>query len=154
MKLKSIIMFFAVAVMALSAYAQPQGGFGQMDPEERIKNQIERMKTDLTLNEDQVKKVEVVIRKYSKKQSEMFEEMRNGGGGGDFTQMREKMQTMREEQTKELKPIFTAEQLKKYEELEKEREEQRRQRMGGGGGPGGPGGQAPERRGAQRGTGN
>lgn len=149
MKFKGIILIVGV-LLSLATVAQPPGGQGQgrqFDPEQMIKRQTDQMVTDLGLNADQTKKVEALNRKYSDKMREMFQANRDAGG--DFSQMREKMTALREEKNKELKPILTEDQMKKYLELEQKRMEERRQRFGGG-----QGGPPPGRRGQQRGGGN
>ena len=147
MKLKGIILILGL-LMSIMTYAQPPGGQGrQFDPEQMVKRRTDQMVTDLGLNADQTKKVEAVIKTYSDKRMKMFQENRDKGG--DWTQMREKMTAMRDEENKELKPILTEDQMKKYLELEQKRMEERRQRFGGG-----QDGASPQRRGQQRGGGN
>lgn len=130
-KIGLLLTAMLFAVMFVSA--QPGGG---MDPAERAKRQVEQLKTTLSLNADQVTKVEAIVKKYGEQQSKMFQEMMDGGG--DREAMRGKMTKMREDQTKEIKAVLTADQSKKYDEYLKEQDARRQQ--GGFGGPGGGGG--------------
>ena len=65
-----------------------------------------------------------------KKMAKMREEMQGGGGPSD--EMRAKMTKIRDDQSKEMKKILTADQYVKYE---KYLEERRAARQQGGGGP-------------------
>ena len=129
------ILFFMMFAVATLSMAQGFGGGGgmQMDPEERAKQQTAQIKEAVGLNADQEKKVLAINLEQGKAQAKMFEDMQ--GGGGDFSAMREKMTAMREETSKKLKEVLTADQWTKYEKWQ---EEQRSQR-GGFGGPGGGG---------------
>jgi N-methylhydantoinase B/oxoprolinase/acetone carboxylase alpha subunit len=127
------LLLTAILFAVMFVNAQPGGGM--MDPAERAKRTVEQLKTTLSLNADQVTKVEAVVKKYGEKQSQMFQEM---GQGGDRDAMREKMTKMREDQTKEIKTLLTPDQVKKYDTYLKEQEARRAQ--GGFGGPGGGGG--------------
>lgn len=150
MKLKGTILILGL-LMSMITFAQPPGGQGQgmgrMDPAERAKFQTEQMKTDLGLNADQTTKVEAINKKYGEKMSAMFQANRDGGG--DFSQMREKMTALNEDKNKELKTVLTEDQMKKYLEIEQKRMEEMRQRRASG-----QQGPPPERRGQQRGGGN
>jgi periplasmic protein CpxP/Spy len=102
----------------------------QPDPAEMVKRQVDQLTEACSLTKDQVPKVEVIVKKYSEKMMAMFQEM---GGGGDRDAMREKMTKNREEQSKEIKAILTADQAKKYDKFLAEQMERMRQ-MGGPGG--------------------
>ncbi|MFA9388879.1 MAG: hypothetical protein ACERKD_03680 [Prolixibacteraceae bacterium] len=149
MKARSIVLILGLLMSGMT-FAQAPGGQGQgrqTDPVERAKRQTEQMKTDLGLSADQTAKVEVINKKYAEKMSEIFKDMQSSGG--DRSKVREKMDVLNTEKTAELKPVLTADQLKKYIEIEEKRREEMRQRRSGG-----QQGPAPERRGQQRGTGN
>lgn len=121
-------LFIMMLALTVTSMAQGFGGGGmQMDPEERAKRTTEQIKEAVGLNADQEKKVLDLNIEQGKKQSKMFEEMQ--GGGGDMEGMREKMTAMREETSKKLKEILTAEQWTKYEKWQ----EERRSQFGGGG---------------------
>ena len=95
------------------------GGKGGGRP--TVEQQLEQMTTDLNLTDDQKPKVKVVLEDYAKKRQEL-------SAGGDRNQASEKAQPIRDERTKKLKEILTAEQFGKYEKAQ----EERRSRMGGG----------------------
>ncbi len=122
------ILVFVLILGFSSLMAQDQGGRDRrnMDPAERAKEELKQMDENLDLSKDQEKKVYDILLEGNKKRSEMFQEMRNGGG--DREAMREKMTTMREEQNKKLKGVLTKEQWPKYEKMM----EERRQRGPGG----------------------
>jgi periplasmic protein CpxP/Spy len=116
-------LLFAVVLVN----AQPgQGGQGgqRMSAEDRAKRQVEQLTTTLGLNKDQATKVEAVILKYSKQQSELFQSM---GQGGDRDAMRTKMTAMRESQTKEIKAVLTKDQADKYDKYLQEQQSRRGQ---------------------------
>ncbi|MBN1924560.1 MAG: hypothetical protein JW798_01885 [Prolixibacteraceae bacterium] len=140
---KVIITLIAGLMITLAGIAQPPGP-GQFDPEEMVKRQTEQMVEDLSLNDDQTKKVEAINRKYGEKTREMFQSAQ-----GNFEGMREKMETIREEKNGELKAVLTEDQYNKYIEIEKKRMEERRNRWR----EGGQQGQSNGRRGGQRGNG-
>jgi Spy/CpxP family protein refolding chaperone len=128
--LLSVLMIFGLMVKA-------QPGGGMMDPAEMVKRNVDQINQTCTLTKEQLPKVEAIVKKYSDKTMEMFQGMQ-GGGGGDFSAMREKMTKLQDDQTKELKAVLTAEQSAKYDKFLQERRERMRQ-MGGPGGQGGPG---------------
>lgn len=142
--MKNLLIMIAL-FFAMGLQAQPPGGQGrQFDRDEMVKRQTKDMVENLSLNEDQTKKVSELNEKYAEKMGEIFQ-----NANGDFSGMREKMGKLREEKNEELKTVLTEEQFKKYLELEEKRmEEMRQRRQNGGPGPGG------ERRGRPRGGGN
>ncbi|MBN2637364.1 MAG: hypothetical protein JXR61_13910 [Prolixibacteraceae bacterium] len=120
-------LFIMMLALTVTSMAQGFGGGQQMTPEERAKQTTAQIKEAVGLNADQEKKVLDLNIEQGKKQSKMFEEMQ--GGGGDMEGMREKMTAMREETSKKLKEILTADQWTKYEKWQ----EERRAQFGGGG---------------------
>lgn len=94
-------------------------------PESMAQRETEWMTTELELTEDQVAKVDAINLKYAEKMAELFQ----GGPGGDFEAMREKMNEMNTQKRAEFEDILTDDQLQKYDEYMAEN--QRR-------GPGGP----------------
>ena len=77
-----------------------------------VEQQMERLTTELSLTAEQKPKVEAVVKETNKKMQEIFND-----SSTDRSQMREKMQPIREEQTKKMKAILTEEQFKKYQEM-------------------------------------
>ena len=100
--------------------------------ESMAQRETEWMTKELSLSEDQVKKVNAINLKYAEKQAEMFQ----GGPGGDFEAMQKKMKEINDQKRAEFEGVLTAEQLKKYDDYVA-------QNQRGPGGPGRPGGGAP-----------
>lgn len=110
----------------------------QMNPEEMIKRQTQRLTTELKLSKDQEAKVSEVYKKYQGKQNVDFAKMRDASDE-ERKKMREEMMKVQTERNKEIRAILTPEQAKIFDENQKKREEMMRNgqgRMGGfGGGP-------------------
>ncbi len=109
---KQILSLVTVLLLASSfcmAQNPPREGRGQRG------GMIERMKTELSLSDEQVAQMK-----------EFFGQMRQGQQGERPT--REQMQKMREDMDAKLKKILTEEQYAKYEKMRKERRPQRPQR--------------------------
>jgi len=121
--MKKIFMLACMLTFAFMISAQGGQGGGQMTPEQRAKfqaDQLERYKTELKLNDKQFADFKKIEDEYNKK-------LQDARQGGNFD--REAMTKMREERTKKIKAVITADQFKKFEELEAAR----MQRQGGGG---------------------
>lgn len=127
MKKLGLLLLFAMIIATVSV-AQDRG-MGNFDPKEMAKRQTDDLTKLLTLNKDQQKKVLELNQKSAESMQKMRDEMMNGGG--DREKMREQMTKSRDEQTKEMKKILTADQFTKYEKYLEER------RSGRQGGPGG-----------------
>jgi len=109
----------------------------QMNPEEMVKRQTQRLVEELKLNKDQEAKVLAINKKYMEKQSGDWSKMRDASDE-ERTKMREVRTKVQEEKNKEIKALLTAEQVKLFDENLKKREEMRKNgqgRMGGFGGP-------------------
>ncbi len=123
------LIIAALLVVSVSAFAQ--GGQGQrMSPEERTKAQLEKLTTELKLDEKQIEQIKPILTEQSVKNQAMRTEMMGGGSPGDMTdEQREAFRKKRTEITEatntKLKAILTPEQFKKMIELE----EANRQRM-------------------------
>ncbi|MFA7419501.1 MAG: hypothetical protein WCZ90_07430 [Melioribacteraceae bacterium] len=125
MKVKAI---FAIAVMfvlslAANSYAQMGGG---MSPEERMKRTLEEYKTKLTLTDEQVVKVEAIL----KAQTEEMATIR-ANAGGDREAMRSAITELRAKTDKQVEELLTDEQKVAFKKLQEERA-QRMQGMGRG----------------------
>jgi hypothetical protein len=90
-----------------------------------------RVLAELNLNEKQEKQVREIVEAHGKKMAEMFEKIR--GGKLDPKDAREELEKLRTELNKELKPVLSDEQMKKFEGMMQR----------GPFGPGGPGGERP-----------
>ncbi len=97
--------------------AGKKGGFPS------IEQRMDRLSTELNLTDAQKPKVKAVLEDTDKKRQELRDVPQD--------QRREKMQALREEETKKMKEILTPEQFEKYQAMPR----------GGRGGPGGPGGE-------------
>lgn len=96
-------------------FSQPQ----PPTPEAMAQRETEWMTTELELTEDQVAKVDPINLKYAEKIVELFQ----GGTGGDFEALREKMNEMNAQKRTEFEDILTADQVKKYDEYLAERQQ-------------------------------
>jgi periplasmic protein CpxP/Spy len=119
------LLFATLFVTLMFVNAQP----GNFDPEAMIQRQVDQIKEACDLTDEQVPQVKAVVKKYSDKMMELFQDM---GPGGDREAMREKMTENREKQTQEIKEILTDEQDAKYDAFLEEQAERRRNRGGGG----------------------
>ncbi|MCE2903150.1 MAG: hypothetical protein ACK6DP_05435 [Gemmatimonas sp.] len=111
----------AAAVLAMAVPASAQGGMGggmggqQMSPEQRIARQKEMLFKDITLSADQSAKADTIMMQGMRKQMEMMQAAR--GGGGDMGAMREQMQKLNTDRNNALKALLTTdEQKKKFDE--------------------------------------
>ena len=84
-----------------------------MSAEDRAKSETAWMKTDLSLTDQQVVKVDTINLKYAK----MREGMRGQFQQGDRDAMRAKMLEMQNQKNAELKTVLTEDQMKKYLEV-------------------------------------
>lgn len=125
---KVLGLFLVVLICSLPAYAQKGKCDGKMgDPSKRI----EKMITDLKLNEQQAVDFRRIhqdfMEKMKKERNEMQADMQK-----DRTKMREKMQAMQEERNVEIKKILTEDQYKLYLEKQKEQQMRNSHKKGGG----------------------
>jgi hypothetical protein len=111
---------FLVAAILLSSFALSHAQFPET-PEAAAKQNVEWVKTFLTLNADQTTKVEAIFLDFSKKQFAIFE-----SGDFDF----EQFQKLQADQETALGKVISKEQLETYKKKYQERMEAL---MGGGG---------------------
>ncbi len=112
----------------------PGGGRQQMNPEEMLKRQTQRLVEDLKLNKDQEAKVSAINKKYADKNPGGWQKMRDASDE-ERTKFREEMKKVNEEKNKEIKALLTADQIKLFDEMQKKREEARKNNPGGNWGP-------------------
>ncbi|NML19947.1 hypothetical protein HHL16_03630 [Pseudoflavitalea sp. G-6-1-2] len=129
--MKKIFLLMAAVMLSATMVVKAQGGGMQRRTvEENVKLVLEKL-APLSLDKDQTVKTDTALTHYFKDRDKMFEEMRNGGG--DRSQMREKMMKLSSDRDDELKKIFTDDQFKKWkEEIEPAMRPQRGGRGGGG----------------------
>jgi len=125
MKVKAIFAMAAMFVLSLAAnsYAQMGGG---LSPEERMKRTMDEYKTKLTLTDEQVVKVEAVL----KAQTEEMTKIRENAGG-DREAMRTAITELRAKTDKQVEELLTDEQKVIFKKMQEERA-QRMQGMGRG----------------------
>lgn len=104
-------------------------GPGNFDQGAFIDRQMDQMKENLDLSDDQEEQIREILAEGSDRMQKAREEMRDGGG--DFEAMRETMQIMREEQDSKIKAILSEEQWGEYEAMQEEMRANRGNRMGG-----------------------
>ena len=136
---------FAILIIIASFLAMPmfgQRGTGQGRPqgnrpqprqmtEENVKERVNRLASNLEMNEDQKKKImDYELELYKKNQVERQRMM------GDRESMRAYMMKQREEREKKYKEVLTKEQWEKYQEFREQRRRdfKNRQRDDGGDG--------------------
>jgi Spy/CpxP family protein refolding chaperone len=115
-----------------------RGNRPQMDPEQMVQRQTQRMVEELKLNKDQEAKVLAINKKYMEKQSVDWSKMRDASDA-ERAKMRETMMKVQAEKNKEIKALLTPDQVKLFDEAQKKREEMMKngqRRMGSQGGNG------------------
>lgn len=115
----------------------PRGDRPQMNPEEMVKRQTQRLVEELKLNKDQEAKVLAINKKYTEKRPFDFAKMRDASDE-ERAKMREEMMKIQVEKNKEIRAVLTPEQAKIFDENQKKREEMRKNGQGRGGFGGGP----------------
>ena len=148
------ILFVVLLFAAGASFAQERGGGErpsktmngrpggqgrpQMNPEQMVQRQTQRLVEELKLNKDQEAKVLAINKKYMEKNPFDFSKMRDASDA-ERAKMREEMRKVQEEKNKEIKTVLTPEQVKLFDENLKKREEMRRNGQGFQGGQGAPG---------------
>lgn len=105
-------VIFSIACMFVIFGANAQH---KHDPEKGAKKQTEWMKTELSLSDDQVTKVENINLTYAQKRKEMRESMHK------------QMKSLEQDKQKELSAVLSKEQLEKLEAKKAEMKKHRRQ---------------------------
>lgn len=111
---KGSLLILAIALLGVGTAAAQDA---KINPETIAKNLTEKMKTDLTLSDDQNSKVYTINLKFV----QQAETIRNSGDE-KLAKLRA-IKSANEEKTKELKAVLTKEQFEKYEEMQKEKKE-------------------------------
>jgi biopolymer transport protein ExbB/TolQ len=114
--MKKILVFALMVMLGLgSAFAQQRGG----DPAQRLQRSVDRLKEALSLTDDQVTKITPILKDAQEKQTAAFQKMRDSGGNFDREKMRADMKKANDEVDAKIKPILTADQVKKLAEYRK-----------------------------------
>ena len=74
--ISSLFLFMALGVSAQQHGPQHRGQRGHMNPEEMVKKQVEQMKTELKLNEQQEKQVKDLFTENIKQRGELMKKRR------------------------------------------------------------------------------
>ncbi len=119
----SIVVLFLFA-MCMNSFAQMGGG----DPQERLKRNLEDLKTRLKLTDVQYKKVDTILTAQMTEMGKIRD-----AANGDFESMRTKMTELREKTDKKVIAVLTKDQIVEYKKIQEERAARMRQMMGGGG---------------------
>ena len=114
-----------------------RGGRPQMNPEEMIKRQTQRLVDELKLTKEQEAKVTAINKKYMDMQSGNRNKIRDASDE-EIQKMRDEMQKNQAEKNKEIKAVLTPEQVKLFDENLKKREAMRNSGQPRTGAPGGP----------------
>ncbi len=84
---------------------------GRMTPEQRTQNQLDKMKTELSLTDDQVAKIKPIL---SDRQAQMMK-LRNDGA--DPSTMKAQRKTIMQDADKKITAILTPDQIQKYKDM-------------------------------------
>ena len=126
--ISSLFLLMTLGVSAQHQGPQHHGQKMQMNPEEMIKKAVDRMKTELKLNEKQEKQVKELFTENFKKRGELMKKYQ-----GQRDSMIFYGKKMEEKQNLDLKKILTPEQYKTYltnlEKQKQEREKLRKEMM-------------------------
>ena len=81
--ISSLFLFMVLGVSAQQHGPQHRGQRGHMNPEEMVKKQVEQMKTELKLNEQQEKQVKDLLTENIKQRGELDEKISRPTGFRD-----------------------------------------------------------------------
>lgn len=112
MKMKKVlvlVLFMAFVVNSMVAQAP------KVSREQRLKMRLEQLKSELNLNDSQVKQIETL---FTAQDEQMKDLRKNGEASRD--QNRDKMKQLRNERETKMKEILTPEQYPKFVESQKE----------------------------------
>lgn len=126
LKMKKLSLVAALVLGGLVACSitanaqQDQGGKkGGKGGRPTVDQQLEKMTTDLSLTDEQKPKVKAALEDTSKKMKELY------SGDVPQEQRREKVQPIRDGETKKMKEILTTEQFGKWQKIQEERRSRR-----------------------------
>ena len=111
---KQVLLFLFAALVSIGAVNAQDGGGQRITPEERTKSAMEKIAV-LNLAADAKTKTEVIIGDFYKAQQKAMQDMRASGAMDRDAMMAKRKELAAERDTK-LKAVFTAEQLKKWQE--------------------------------------
>lgn len=125
MKISNVKTALTMTCMALfmlvSVSSFSQEKMQHKTPEEKAKMLSDKMKTDLTLSDEQFQKVQTVNLDFATKTSALPKD-------GDKSAWKDKMKSLDEDRSKSLKEILTPDQFSKYEKNRSEMKEKMKER--------------------------
>lgn len=119
---KATVVLITAGLFVWSASANAQAADARKAPEERAKKMTDKMKTELSLTDEQYTKVQEVNVKYATKNESILNSSK-----GKFEKYRA-IKSSQGEKKKELKKILDKEQFKKYEDMLEEMEDEAKSR--------------------------
>ncbi|MFA5805187.1 MAG: hypothetical protein WC879_11130 [Melioribacteraceae bacterium] len=125
MKAKFVVILSVIFLFGFTVQSFSQG-MGGMNPQERMKQQLQTYKERLKLTDDQLKKVESILND----QMSEIQKLRDNSGG-DMQSMREAMMGVREKTNKKIEALLNDSQKAELKKIQEEAA-QRRQGMGRG----------------------
>ena len=114
MNRKKIRLFFAAVLLVLSVGAKAQSADSTRTPEGRAATLTEKMKTQLTLTEDQVPQVQAINLKYAQRNQQIWT-----GTGGRLAKFKS-LKSSQKDKDEEIKAVLDKDQYKKYKAMEQE----------------------------------
>ncbi|HVU54814.1 MAG TPA: hypothetical protein VHD83_07155 [Puia sp.] len=114
MNSKKIRIFFAAALVMFTLGAKAQSADSTKTPEGRATALTEKMKTALSLTDDQTPQVQAINLKYAQKNQEIWT-----GSGGKFAKFRA-LKSSQKDKDKEMKGVLNKDQYKQYEAMKEE----------------------------------
>jgi len=114
MKIKFSTVFLSASLLVGAATASAQTPDSTRTAESRANTLTDKMKTELTLTDEQYPKVQAINLKYAQKNQALFQ-----GTGGRFAKLRS-LKSSQKDKSKEMKAVLTSDQYKKYEQMMEE----------------------------------
>lgn len=107
-------------LLAIAIKSNAQADSLKHSPEKRAQVQTDKMKTNLTLSDDQYKKIYDINLKYAKKRQESMQ------AGDDRRAKMKEMKVSNDDKNNELKAVLSEDQFTKYQEMQKEMKAKRK----------------------------
>lgn len=114
MKRKKIRLFLVSLVLVFAIGAKAQSTDSTRTPESRATALTEKMKTQLSLTDEQTPQVQAINLKYAQKNREIWT-----GGGGKFAKFRA-LKSSQKDKDKAMKGVLNKDQYKQYKAMQEE----------------------------------
>jgi hypothetical protein len=118
-----ITLTFMAVLLAVSIGTKAQSADSAHTAESRATALTEKMKTQLSLTDDQVPQVQTINLKYAQKNQEIW-----AGTGGRFAKFKA-LKSSQKDKSKELKAVLDKDQYKKYEVMQQEMKDKAREEI-------------------------